>query len=661
MFGLVEAKKVTHEEMIEVVACSVCNKPQDKSPSDCFSLLAYNNPLCNEFGKCRISEKSEKQLEYVLSSSKDNVFLKACPGSGKTEVVGLKAAYEFYHWDKPTGGIAILTFTNSAANVIKKRISQFVSNKKTDYPHFVGTIDSWLHGFIAHPFGHLVTSYQGKNGDYSIRLIDISSRADFLNSFKTNYGFSKTGKAFANQYHFDLESSKYIFSSGIQSVDGTRNATMLEKWQYEDLDATKKKFMKAGFCNYQDMEYLCFQILSTNDSFVKILSQRFPVIIIDECQDLSWVQLKILEFLKGAGSIIHLVGDLNQAIYEFKKVVPEKVLNFTKDNGLNTKELMENFRSCDDIVKVCQNIVNSGKIEAKVNSHISPACICIEYERGNDSSLPSRFEKLLSKFDIDMVNSVILARGWSTVSKLRPSGNDQVKEYQICLAMAIYLWEKGDLQAIYHALTYMGHFVARKYFKIYPANSRYYYCPGCVNSNVKWRLFLSSILDMCLNNKAILTNLEQTWKDWAEKIKKEFGSIVRSCLDILQDALDDELDSFEELDGNSFRILKGYNSKKVIATLPIKFVQGVNIRITTIHSVKGETFDAVLLVSAPTAKGNQGGHWKEWLSDKSSEHARFAYVASSRPKKLLVWAVPSASKVEKQQLEKLGFVFNLTF
>lgn len=644
--------------MVEVVAHSVCSKPRDKSPADCFSILGYKNPLCNEFGKCRISEKSEKQLEYVLSSSKDNVFLKACPGSGKTEVVGLKAAYEFYRWDDSMGGIAVLTFTNSAANVIKKRISQFVGNKKTDYPHFVGTIDSWLHGFIAHPFGHLLTSYQGKNDDCSIRLTDASSRADFLNSFKTKYGLGKTGNASANQYYFDSESGKYIFSSGIQSVDGSRNAVVLKKWQREDLDNTKKKFMKAGFCNYQDMEYLCYQIFSSSDSFVKILSQRFPLIIIDECQDLSWVQLKILGFLKDSGSVVHLVGDLNQAIYEFKKVVPEKVLAFTKDNGLSTKELIENFRSCDDIVKICQNIVNSGKIEAKGKSNISPACICIEYKKDDISFLPSRFEKLLNKYDeVDIVNSAILARGWSTVSKLRPSGNDQVNKYQLRLAMAIYLWEKGGLQAIGDALTYMGHFIARKYFNNYSANSRYYYCPECINSHVKWRLFLSSVLDTCLNNKSALTNLEQTWKDWAEKIKKEFSSIVKSRIDILQDALDVELHTFKELDGRSFQILKGYNSKKVMETLPIKLVQGVNIRITTIHSVKGETFDAVLLVSAPTAKGSQGGHWKEWLSDKSSEHARFAYVASSRPRKLLAWAIPPISKEEKQQIENVGFIF----
>ena len=46
-----------------------------------------------------------------------------------------------------------------------------------------------------------------------------------------------------------------------------------------------------------------------------MLSKRFPLIIIDECQDLSWVQLNILKKLQEQESTLHFIGDLNQAIY----------------------------------------------------------------------------------------------------------------------------------------------------------------------------------------------------------------------------------------------------------------------------------------------------------------------------------------------------------
>jgi len=61
-----------------------------------------------------------------------------------------------------------------------------------------------------------------------------------------------------------------------------------------------------------------------------------------------------------------------------------------------------------------------------------------------------------------------------------------------------------------------------------------------------------------------------------------------------------------------------------------------------------------MLVSS-IRKSGDGGHWTHWLEDKGAEAARFAYVASSRPKFLLVWAIPEDKNADYSTLEKLGF------
>ena len=65
------------------------------------------------------------------------------------------------------------------------------------------------------------------------------------------------------------------------------------------------------------------------------------------------------------------------------------------------------------------------------------------------------------------------------------------------------------------------------------------------------------------------------------------------------------------------------------------------IRMTTFHDVKGETLDAVLIISSKDKK-SKGGHYEHWISESNDEkeYVRFAYVASSRPKHLLIWAIP---------------------
>jgi DNA helicase II / ATP-dependent DNA helicase PcrA len=77
------------------------------------------------------------------------------------------------------------------------------------------------------------------------------------------------------------------------------------------------------------------------------------------------------------------------------------------------------------------------------------------------------------------------------------------------------------------------------------------------------------------------------------------------------------------------------------------------LSITTIHNVKGKTLDALMLVSSRNKSGTDGGHWTQWLDDPTSEAARLAYVASSRPRKLIIWAIPNSSRVEEDQLDRL--------
>lgn len=75
------------------------------------------------------------------------------------------------------------------------------------------------------------------------------------------------------------------------------------------------------------------------------------------------------------------------------------------------------------------------------------------------------------------------------------------------------------------------------------------------------------------------------------------------------------------------------------------------------HDVKGESLDAVLIVSSKDKK-SKGGHFEHWISKKSDEKefVRFAYVASSRPRHLLIWAVPKMKdRSPINEAIKLGF------
>jgi DNA helicase-2/ATP-dependent DNA helicase PcrA len=401
----------------------------------------FCNSVCQAKEKCYVSEKSEDQLGYVVSSIQTNIFVEACPGGGKTEIIALKAAYEYQKWPSANTGIAILTFTRNSADVITQRVTRYAGIGKSGYPHFVGTLDSWLHQYLAQPFAHLLTGYCGKGFDHSVRLVDESSTAQWLSAYKCEfpYLFGSGGKTkqiprYANMVKYDLDKKEW----NIQTTKANNYVPVADYFGSPEFQSfckdipnftvellsrsyqrSKDKFLAAGFATYDDVELISHSLLGKNDLAHK-LAARFPLIIVDECQDLSFCQLKILGRLTRAGANLHFVGDLNQAIYEFRKVDPQRVKSFTKAYHFENLSLPDNFRSCQSIVDLSAKLAPSGDLIGHGKTIPGNACVCFSYDKPADlPKIPIQFERYLTSRGIHVDRCAILARGRGTLSKLQ--------------------------------------------------------------------------------------------------------------------------------------------------------------------------------------------------------------------------------------------------
>lgn len=666
---------MSHKCRVNTLASSICRKGLNSDV--CHACIPNNG--------CRVTEKSDEQLDYALSSIKDSIYLKACPGSGKTEVIGLKSAYEIKRWDRISSGIAVLTFTNNAASVITDRICQFSGADKVGFPHFIGTIDSWLHGYIGHPFSNQETGYLGKDGDRSFFLVDESDypqndkksflfahklKTPFVSKSSDQRGF-KTMPLFANNIRFDgnweirnpfSKHNEYILLEDFYKSDaftayknepgssGKPKSWLTKKVVLDGFDKSKNKFNKQGHVTYHDIERICLEVLSKNEKLATLFAKRFPLVIVDECQDLSVTQLSIFKALMNKGTHLHFIGDIDQAIYEFKKVEPTTIKKFTDENYFNKKQLTKNFRSCQPIVDLCQKLISSTeKIDGLYETILDKNCLCISFPKDKVDELPNWFSNYLKDNSLNCGKSKIVTRGWSTVSKLRNTGRSYLKQKQLWLATAIYLWKSGRQDVLHEAISLMGRFITKTTLDGYTRSSKNYYCPEIFESNTEWRLFLAKILDHCKKDRDI-SNLDETWENWAKTIRALLPKIIKQHISILKNFPTDELGNDIE-----FRAISGKARKKVSSTLDVKSSNDTDIQITTIHDVKGETLDAVMLVSSLSKSGTIDGHWEQWLEDPGSEAARLAYVASSRPQQLLVWAVPKLNENQKKRIEKIGF------
>lgn len=637
---------------------------------------------CRDDGECRVNEKTDEQVKYILSSIEQSIFLKACPGSGKTEVVAMKVAHEISSWSK-NGGMAVLSFTNNAADVIAERLTEFSGVQGISHPHFIGTFDGWLHSYFAHPFLHRITNYSGdKEFDKSFILVnqkDTPQRKskEYLFAYKAKTPFPilsddrlTTIPIFANNFIWDGEwyiSNPIDSYSDLVSLETFCSSPAFERYKLEKdrngsdkrwlakkhvqsaIEEIKNKFNQSGFATYNDIERLCLQLLNKDHEVASLISQRFPFVIVDEAQDLSSLQLGIIQKLKDMGSHIHFVGDTNQAIYEFKKADPKFVENFCEINCMNIMQLTNNFRSSQNIVDISNRIIpNSTPVKGNpkindMNSHF------VLYKEGEIADLPCWFEKYLKKINYpEDKNSVIVARGWPTIYKMCSSENNGFKA-QHEVAFAIKSWQEPRDEYLASAISYMGKFVASNFFREFSASSNQFHRPTVVSVSSEWRSLIAAILNELVKCSEIVT-LNVKWSVWAKAFKEQISTIVEKHQCNLSYMQAGYRFSPQKID---FKSPSGQAEFKVIDTLAVKDERApIKIPIKTIHAVKGQTFDAVMVVSS-SSKG-RSGHWEKWLEDSNKEPARFAYVASSRPKQVLVWAIPYTD--DKDELNHLGLV-----
>mgnify|MGYP004542675871 CR=1 FL=1 len=148
--------------------------------------------------------------------------------------------------------------------------------------------------------------------------------------------------------------------------------------------------------------------------------------------------------------------------------------------------------------------------------------------------------------------------------------------------------------------------------------------------------------------KYCLLKNTSSWTDWCKKFNAVIINLHEQefVLTEIYEALKNSDLKIKSPSGKATHCISNYHRKN--DSLDIKF------RKSTIHGVKGETHEATMLISNPTRNGT-GTHWSHWIGDKTSEAARFAYVASSRPKHVLVWCVKKLNSSEQKDLKSLGF------
>ena len=248
--------------------------------------------------------------------------VEACPGSGKTTLLVAKLAILVKKWTYRTRGICVLSHTNVAREEIEKRLGgTAVGQRLLGYPHFIGTIHGFVNQFLALPWlrsnGFPVVAI-----DDEICIRDRERRLGFNKSKKIRFALEKKHK-----YLEDIRIISRTFEIGIkgEAFPFTNQAD-----SYNSAQESARESAMAGYFHHDEMFVWAHALIEDYPIVTEVLRQRFPIVLIDEMQDTSERQAQILNriFPRTDGRIVvQRVGDSNQAIFDFVES-EEKVVSY---------------------------------------------------------------------------------------------------------------------------------------------------------------------------------------------------------------------------------------------------------------------------------------------------------------------------------------------
>ena len=302
-----------------------------------------------------LAKLNEPQRAAVLQKEGPIIVI-AGAGSGKTRVLTYRIAnlmregVDAFH-------ILALTFTNKAANEMKKRITELVGNEGKNL--WMGTFHSVFAKLLrveADKLGYPqnFTIYDTQD---SQRLVSAIIKEKDLD--KDVYKYKQIHQRISYLKNNLIKVRAYFSNPELIEIDAVRRQPRFGEIYQEYVD----RCFKAGAMDFDDLLLRTNELLNVYPDVLAKYQNRFQYILVDEYQDTNHSQYLIVKALADRFQNICVVGDDAQSIYAFRGANINNILNFRSDYP-NAKEykLEQNYRSTKNIVEAANSVIEHNKV-----------------------------------------------------------------------------------------------------------------------------------------------------------------------------------------------------------------------------------------------------------------------------------------------------------
>jgi DNA helicase II / ATP-dependent DNA helicase PcrA len=326
---------------------------------------AVQEELNKEFNKL-----NEYQQAVVLDNSKA-LMVNAHVGSGKTTVLINKIMYLHFEKGVALQSMAVLTFTNKAAQEIKDRVKKLNSSLETSAGNnllqdedmkFFGTFHSVARTLLSKV---LPIEELGFTKDFSV--VDPE---EALELYDRVINENKLSVKYRNKLHKRLEKLK----QGNLLYANMKNDDDLQEFY----DALKREKVKSNVMEFDDLMEYSVQLLQQS-------SYHPEWVIIDEYQDCDNVQQAFIDALYKESAKLFAVGDPNQIIYSWRGSSQSPFEDFRSRYDAKELTLPINYRSTANILNAAKSLLDNGSGLIGIREEGQPIVIKKHYNTFNEA------------------------------------------------------------------------------------------------------------------------------------------------------------------------------------------------------------------------------------------------------------------------------------
>lgn len=330
-------------------------------------------------------EAAQRQQDVIDAPA--NLYVRACPGAGKTRTV--VARFIRVAAENAPRAVAVISFTNRAADEVGRRCAEIGRPRLPLYPNFVGTFDRFIATYIVRPFGQL---------GGPIRIIDSWEALDVQIGA---YGVQGT----VSLDHFEV-SPDGVLRFDRRSRDPAAEGVALARLEKNALQRYKE-LRAQGYLTCDDARTYAVQLLTDHPEIPDLLRARFAEVIVDEAQDCSVAELELLTRLRDAGIPLVVVCDPHQSIYEWRDADPQAFQAFVQ--GMPTIELDGNWRSAPSVCALAATL-RGGPADQPMGPFAGEhhPVVVMRYTGWPSSAIGERFATLVADAGVDPFEAVVL-------------------------------------------------------------------------------------------------------------------------------------------------------------------------------------------------------------------------------------------------------------